>query len=306
LTRNLRERGLNLLDEEPAPPGLSSSAAKEFGYGLLSARYGNIYTARQLRQLLQEARGKFQPENIVWEKDGRYYDALRPAVEPKGLSSPQNVLDHRKYHLDCVRRLIQNANVFVFTLGLTEAWVHTPSGTVYPTAPGTIAGEMDPQLYHFHNFTFQEIYDDLVKFFAMCKKENPEISFVLTVSPVPLTATASGEHVLAATTYSKSVLRAVAGQLYHERDDVDYMPSYELITNPRAGGRFYESNVRSIRDAGVQSVMNMFFGQLGMTEATGEAREGAKPGPVAEDLRAREQQEEEVVCEEALLEAFAP
>ena len=39
---------------------------------------------------------------------------------------------------------------------------------------------------------------------------NPKARLVLTVSPVPLAATASGSHVLPATIYSKSVLRAAA------------------------------------------------------------------------------------------------
>lgn len=306
LARNLRERGLNLVDEEPAPSGLSAASASDFGYGILSARYGNIYTARQLRQLIQETRGEFQPADIVWEKNGRYYDALRPAVEPNGLSRPEAVLDHRAYHLGRVRKVFQNADIFVFTLGLTEAWVHRPTGTVYPTAPGTIAGVVDPLVHEFHNFTFQEIYDDLTNFFELCREENPGISFLLTVSPVPLTATAGSEHVLSATMYSKSVLRAVAGQLYHERGDVDYMPSYEVITNPRAGASFYEDNLRSIRATGVDAVMNMFFGQLGETGAQAEPRVAGEREPAADNIRERERVLEEVQCEEALLEAFAP
>jgi hypothetical protein len=306
LTWHLRERGLNIVDEEPAPAGFRAESAREFGYGILSARYGNIYTARQLRQLIQEARGEFQPEDIIWEKNGRYYDALRPGVEPLGVSRPETVIEYRAYHLSRVRRVFQNADIFVFTLGLTEAWEHEPSGTVYPTAPGTIAGILNPQIHRFHNFTFQEIYDDLTTFFELCKKENPNISFLLTVSPVPLTATASSEHVLAATTYSKSVLRAVAGQLYHERADVDYMPAYEVITNPQAGGQFYENNVRSIRSAGVEAVMNMFFSQLGGVEVQAGMSAGNAPKSAALDIRERERIEEEVVCEEELLEQFAP
>lgn len=306
LARNLRERGLNLVDEEPAPPGLSAKSASDFGYGILSARYGNIYTARQLRQLIQETRGEFRPADIVWEKNGRFYDALRPAVEPSGLSRPETVLEHRAYHLSRVRQVFQNADVFVFTLGLTEAWVHRPSGTVYPTAPGTIAGVVDPLVHGFHNFTFQEIYDDLTIFFELCKEGNPQIGFLLTVSPVPLTATASGEHVLSATTYSKSVLRAVAGQLYHERADVDYMPSYEVITNPRAGAGFYEDNLRSIRATGVDAVMNMFFGQLGEAKAEAEPSVAGEREMAGDNIRERERMLEEVQCEEALLEAFAP
>lgn len=30
-------------------------------------------------------------------------------------------------------------------------WVHKESGTVYPTAPGTLVGEFDDSLYEFDN-----------------------------------------------------------------------------------------------------------------------------------------------------------
>ena len=138
VTRHLRERGFCVIDQEPAPPGLRPEEAAIFGYGLYSARYANIYTARHLRQLTAEAFDAFQPADAIWRKGDRYYDAMRPSVEPTGLLSPEAVSDHRRYHLRQVRQVILSAEVFVFTLGMTEAWIHAPSGTVYPTAPGVI------------------------------------------------------------------------------------------------------------------------------------------------------------------------
>ena len=65
---------------------------------------------------------------------------------------------------------------------------------------------------------------------------------VLTVSPVPLTATASDRHVLVANTYSKAVLRAVAEELYLESPYIDYVPSFELVTNPKLVASHYLAN----------------------------------------------------------------
>jgi hypothetical protein len=268
--RHLRKAGFAVIDSEPAPPGLDAETAAKFGFGLYSARYSNIYTARQLRQIVEEALGTFEPADTIWEKDGRYFDAFRPAVEPTGLSTVEIVREHRKYHLRQVLKIVGAAEVLVFTLGLTEAWVHAPSGTTYPTAPGTIAGRYDPAVHKFHNFGFQEIYEDLLAFFDLAKAQNPQIRFLLTVSPVPLTATASGEHVLSATTYSKSVLRAVAGQLYHERQDVDYFPSYEIVTGSLTRAKYFEPNLRSVRPEGVDAVMKLFFAAHGIVKETCE------------------------------------
>lgn len=299
IARNLHARGFTVIDREPPPAVIEPELAARFGYGLYSARYGNIYTSRQLLQLAHEAFGDFAPADIVWEKGGRYYDAMRPSVEPCGLLEADAVHDHRAYHLRKVRQVIKSADVFVFTLGLTEAWMHAPSGTVYPTAPGTIAGHFDPAIHHFHNFSFQEIYEDFSAFFDLVRRINSDARFLLTVSPVPLAATASGEHVLAATVYSKSVLRAVAGQLYHERDDVDYFPSYEIVTSSLSQGRFYESNLRSVSVEGVNAAMRAFFAEhddgAAFTPEPGSSEEQTMGGDA----------EDKVVCEDVLLDAFA-
>jgi hypothetical protein len=325
ISRHLRSAGFKVIDAEPPPKAMTDETARAFGYRLFSARYGNIYTARQLLQLLQEALGKKSGNvytgrrwlqllrgasskairaNFIWERDGRFFDALRPGVEPDGLASPEEVEIHRRAHLRLVGRMLRKTNVFIFTFGLTEAWTDRESGTVYPTAPGTIAGHYDPRRFTFRNFTFREIYNDFVEVRSLLKQLRPKIRFVVTVSPVRLTATASGRHVLAATVHSKSILRAVAGELEQEFDDVDYFPSYEIITNPAARSGFYRDNLREIDPAGVAAAMRTFM--------SAHVPDYAEDAPYAlrapTDKKTPQQDndaEDEVVCEEMLLEAFA-
>ena len=304
ISKHMRARDYALLDVEPPPPRLDTISAAEFGYGLYSARYGNIYTSRQLLQLFCEAEGAFRPADAVWERDGCFFDAMRPSVEPDGLSSPEHVRDCRTYHLRQVSKIIRTADVFVFTLGLTESWKHGPSGTVYPTAPGTIAGSYDPAVHKFQNLTFGDVYSDMSSFFDLAEEMNPNIRFLLTVSPVPLTATAAGGHVLAATIYSKSVLRAVAGQLYEERENVDYFPSYEIVTSSLSRGNFFHDNLRSVKAEGVEAVMKVFFDAYGDLDVRAEA--GRQPaGTAGRPARDRDIDDDDVVCEEVLLDAFS-
>lgn len=300
LGRHLRARGFSVIDMEAAPAILSREQAARFGYGVYSARYGNIYTARQLKQLILEATGELSPCNAVWEKDGRFYDALRPAVEPNGLSSPEVVADHRSYHLTRALWAFRKAGILVFTLGLTEAWEHVASGTIYPTAPGTIAGQYDPSEYKLKNFTFAEIYEDLSEFWSVIKKLNPKLRWLLTVSPVPMTATASGQHVLCANTYSKSVLRAVAGQLCQEHADIDYFPGYEIVTGPLARGQFYNDNLRTVSSEGLEAVMKACFAALDPA-----AHQPDRTGEFASSEKDAAPVDEDVACEEELLDAFA-
>ena len=206
IARHMKQRGFDVLDKEPAPRGMTQEDGFRFGYGMYSARYANIYVAQQLLQLAREALGESKPtrEQLVWEDDqGRYYDAMRPSVEPEGLGSPEEVLAHRADHLSAVRAVLEEAKVFVFTFGLTESWVLRDTGLAYPTAPGTVAGEFDEARYAFHNFTAAEVLQQFREFKELMESLNNGVKFLLTVSPVPLTATASPHHVLLATTYSQ-------------------------------------------------------------------------------------------------------
>jgi hypothetical protein len=131
-------------------------------------------------------------------------------------------------------------------------------GTVYPTAPGTLAGSFDPDLHAFRNLRHGEVLADMAAFWALLKEVNPG-ALLLTVSPVPLVATASEGHVLPATVYSKSVLRAVAGDLAADHADIAYFPSYEIITGHPSRGMFFNPDLRTVNAMGVDLVMRHFF-----------------------------------------------
>jgi GSCFA family len=267
LGRALRAERFRVVDTEPVtndPRDLGDQAAAH-GYGLYSARYGNIYTVRQLRQLLEEAHGQRQPADLVWERDGRYFDALRPNIEPTGFGSAKEVRKARKDHLERVREAFAQADVFIFTLGLTEAWIHKPTGQVYPLAPGVLAGTYDPAQHVLANFRLGQIKEDFEAVLAQLRSINPKLRTLLTVSPVPKTATATGAHILAASTYTKSVLRACAGELYEDHPDLDYFPSYEMIVAAKAAGRYYDDNLRTVSEAGVALVMRTFLEAYGVT-----------------------------------------
>ena len=297
ISRHLKKNGYNVLDVEPPPPGLPENLHQKFGFSMYSARYGNIYTIRQLLQLAQEVAGEWSPQNYIWEKNGKFYDALRPAVEPDGLNSSEEVLEHRQYHISRVKKLFESLDLFIFTLGLTEMWVHKESGTVYPTAPGTLVGEFDDHLYEFQNACFSGIIDDFNLFQKVLQKIRGGKRFkcLLTVSPVPLIATASGEHILTSSIYSKSTLRSVVGQLSADQAHIDYFPSYEIVVNPRMHSCAFADNLRSVRDETVETVMRCFFAQHPVIQGKrGKQVSSQSPAKTKEDVQ----------CEEVLMEAF--
>lgn len=61
------------------------------------------------------------------------------------------MLELRERHLHAVRDMLNRFDVFVFTMGLTESWISTEDGTYFPSAPGTIAGDLAKDPVEFRN-----------------------------------------------------------------------------------------------------------------------------------------------------------
>lgn len=239
---------------------LDSEKLSRLNYGVFSARYGNIYTSRQLVQLFDRAYGKFTPIDTAWaRKDGRLVDPFRPLVNPDGYENEQEVELARAQHYQHVREMFETLDVFVFTLGLTEAWQRKDDGAVFPLAPGVEAGFMQPEVYEFKNFETHEVVGDLENFLNRLASINPTAKVILTVSPVPLIATYEDRHVLTSTTYSKSALRAAADYVTRRYSNCEYFPSYEIITGGYNKGIYFEEDQRSVREEGVAHVMRLFM-----------------------------------------------
>lgn len=297
----IRKSELQLVDVEPAPHGLPEDIAKTYGFNLFSARYGNIYTARQLRQLLEDSVTGKVHSAAIWKRDGAFFDGLRPNVEPEGYSSVRELKVHRRDHLARVRSIFEQTDMFIFTLGLTEIWQDNETGLAFPTAPGVVAGKFDPSAHSFVNLRFNEVMEDLKTAIHLMRKFAPKIRVLLTVSPVPLTATATDNHVLAATTYSKSVLRAVAEETAIQHDFVEYFPSYEMITGAPFCADAYASNLRSVRRPAIDRVMSVFFGAYdGLSKPDMDA-----PEPIAKVEVDQMDEADDLICEEMRLEMFA-
>jgi hypothetical protein len=261
--RRLQRRGFNYCDFEPSP--YPRAHLEDFGYGLFSCRYGNIYTSRQLLQLIERSEGTCRAGDELWEQDGRVFDPFRPSIEPNGFASRQEALVLREHHLRRVAEMFRNTDLFIFTFGLTEVWLNRDTGTAYPTCPGTVAGRFDADRHVFRNLSYMEVMEDMEKVISWLRAVNPALRFLFTVSPVPLAATATRAHVVSATTYSKSVLRAVAGDLCAKHDFIDYFPSYEIVTSPASRGAHYAANRRDVTPKGVDLVLGCFLAAHGDT-----------------------------------------
>ena len=238
----------------------------------------------------------------IWMDESRARDSLRPTIEPTGFASREEAILSRTAMVRGLRRAVEGADVFVFTLGLTEGW-ETADGQRLAACPGTTGGTYDPARYRFANYRTGAIRADLDTALDLLRRIDPGIRLLLTVSPVPLTATASGEHVLTATTRSKSVLRAAAAEMAEDVEAVDYFPSYEIVTGRQSRAVFFEPNLRSTVPQGVETVMGHFFAGLRLT-APARHTEDARAEAAQDRAMGDRMQAKALVCEETILERY--
>lgn len=301
--RSMQEAGFTHHVTEKAHSIIPGDIARKHNYGTFAARYGNIYTARQLKQLLQRVYGEFVPLVEAWDAPGveGVVDPFRPRIQPGGFLSGAELAADRRHHFRCVRRAVEEMDVFVFTLGLTEAWVDSRDGAVFPLAPGVDGGLYNEAEVRFFNFDESETYEDLKIALDFIRSVNPSVKIILTVSPVPLNATYENRHVLVSTVWSKAVLRIAAERATKELAGCVYFPSYEIVTSPHVRGRYFEEDCREVTMEGVRHVMGLFLKHY--TEE-GERLLAASREPVVDEAARyikELQRKIQVFCDEAMI-----
>lgn len=286
IAEHLSASGFNYELFESCHP-LMEAKALDYGYGTFSCRYGNIYTTRQLRQLFDEALG-VRPPIFRFARLGpdSFVDLMRPNLgKAANFGSVEEAKADRLYHLSRVREMIEQMEAFVFTLGLTEAWADETANIVYGSHPAVILNTLQADNIAPINLDYEEVVADLEYVLDLVGRHSkcggPRV--VLTVSPVALAATHQDSHVLTATTYSKSVLRAAAGKVAATHPKVDYFPSYEIFSLAQSFGQFLAEDLRDVNGRGVGVAMHTFEDMFMDAQARSAPRAAAtaKPAPPA-------------------------
>ena len=256
VSQRLSKVGLNYLVSESHPNGEEFNA--EGGYGVFTARYGNIYTIAQSLQLLKRCLGE-SIEGDIWRYKDSYIDSFRPRAVPGGFSSEDALLLDRQIHLNSTLTAFKTAKILVFTLGLTEGWKNNETNQIYAIAPGVGGGDYNSKIHHPFNMSAHECISGLNELLDLLRTINPTVKVILTVSPVPLAATHTSKHVLTATFSSKAKLRVAAEEVAEANENVDYFPSFEIIQGLAQSGKYFKHDLREVESRGVDHVMRVFF-----------------------------------------------
>ena len=253
IAHQLQAWGYNyVIEEDDLPPDLPLDQLSTTSYRMAPARWGVLFNAPSMRQMVERAYGLWEPEPILVNKGDRFVDPFR-SIRPLYDDVEGYVADFKR-HNQALRRALDTCEVFIVTLGLTEAWKFAHNGDYTSIAPAHI----DPSLVRPHELTVEENVDELERLYDVYARHRPGIKLIVSVSPVPLNRTYSTHnHVLAANSLSKATLRVAAETFCRNHtNDVWYMPSYEIVTygtqNP------WEADRRHVSAEAVSRVMTLF------------------------------------------------
>jgi len=168
-----------------------------------------------------------------------------PVKQNRALSRRQEIYD--------VFLNVFSSQVVIVTLGLVEVWYDTKNGLFIQRLP---SNEMDREKgrFKFIRLNYKDCYDNVARSISLIRKHNPECKFIITTSPVPFKKTFTADDVIVANTYSKSVLRAVCGEIVTEIRGVDYFPSYENVTLTKDWS-IYEQDMQHVSDEFVKKIV---------------------------------------------------
>jgi hypothetical protein len=181
------------------------------------------------------------PEDGFFEiRRGLWHD---PHSAPNLKPAKRERVEERRAMVQALYSQIPQCRVLVMTLGLIEAWFDEKTGYYLNGAPPTPVMRADPERFRLDVLKPDEIVAALTEIYALLTRYgHPDFRILLTVSPVPMRSTFTGQDAITANTYSKSALRAAAQMFVHGRDRVDYFPSYEIVTLSNRSAAFIQDN----------------------------------------------------------------
>ena len=197
-----------------------------------------------LRTVRRTLRGKPQPTF-----EAKWQDPFRKHVFAKDvgtLESISNAITEK------IRAGAENADVFIFTLGMTEIWLEKKSRFVVCNSYG---GRVDEQLCEFKDLSLADTIEATTRLVSNVQTINPKSDIVLTVSPIPLQRTAKNESVVTANALSKAKQRAAVAEVCSQFDNVFYFPSFELSQDED----FFEADGRHVTPSKVNYIVDNFL-----------------------------------------------
>jgi len=229
-----------------------------------SAAWERVYNVFCMRQIFEYTFEEWNPDLRWWQapQSGKIQDPYRRIILYEELDQAQADFQN---HKRCSRRALEQAEVLILTLGLTEIWEDTIDGSLICLPSGPYVNEGgDMSRYRFRVSRYAENLANLERIYSLMTEHNPGCKIVVTVSPVHLWATfREDSDVISASCNSKSTLRAVADEFVARYENVYYFPAFEIATiyRPMMGQSIFTEGRENfhVNSDTIKLIMKSFF-----------------------------------------------
>lgn len=158
------------------------------------------------------------------------------------------------------------ADLIILTLGMIETWFDQETNIALAEVPSPRLMKEYSSRFIYQALNQQKCLDTLRAIHLLLKEfGQPNLKVVVTISPVPLERTFSGQDIIVANMMSKSTLRSAVGEFVAETENVDYFPSYEaaMLSDPNL---VWMGDRRNITDFMVKKIIAEFIQRYNLHE----------------------------------------
>lgn len=190
----------------------------------------NKYTPHSMLNEIKYAIGDYSGRQfLVEDANGEYLDEQ---LHTNIAVSLERGLERREQLKKLYSDALTNCRIVIITLGLIEAWWDSQENVYLNETPNHQLIKKYPERFFFEVLSPQATIDAVDELVSLLKTHGrADQRIMMTVSPVPIQRTFTGEDIISANTYSKAVLRVAAKQVTEKYDIVDYYPSFESVTH---------------------------------------------------------------------------
>lgn len=255
-------RGLERAAHRAGMTAVSRDTRPFFGEDVVAGfvnRYNTAAIANELRWASGEE--QYSDDFFVETSASAYID---PHSHPIIAAMPLDKAKDMRSNLSSYFAQAFDADVITITLGLIESWYDKKAGSTLNLMPAYGRNDnqgrklIDGDRFEFQVMSFEENMRNLQEIYRIIRANNPDCQIVVTVSPVPLSATFSHRDVSIANMMSKSTLRTCAESWIGIHPEIQYFPSYEMavMSDPSI---VYQDDGIHIQDSFVKEIMAHFM-----------------------------------------------
>ncbi len=218
----------------------------------------NKYTTKSILHDLQTAFSsstELADSTIIRERDNSFYNLTFGGAGAQSGKPLDEVQDLTRRYFDNLKK-IEQANIVILTLGLVEVWYDKETSTYLNVMPSLRTLKQHADRFEMHVLSYEDIVSDVEEILSIIRSHaQPNVKFLITVSPVPLHATFRDQDYMQANCYSKSVQRAAVDFICLKNADVAYFPSYEMVSMAAPQYAWISTDYRHVRPEMVDRIM---------------------------------------------------